>query len=82
MPVLKIPARKDAHGRSVGHTGQGGGYEETATVLFDLESDPGQEKPIIKPEIEKKMIQLMVDLMIRNEAPPEAFLRLGLNPRR
>lgn len=82
MPVLKIPARKDVHGRSVGHTGQGGGYEDTATVLFDLESDPGQEKPIIKPDIEKKMVQLMVDLMIRNEAPPEAFLRLGLNPQR
>lgn len=82
MPVLKIPALKDVHGRSVGHTGQGGGYEDTVTALFDLETDPGQEKPVIKPEIEKRMIQLMVDLMIHNEAPPEAFLRLGLNPRR
>jgi hypothetical protein len=42
VPLLKVPARRNAKGQPVGHTGQGSGYEDTTTVLFDLASDPAQ----------------------------------------
>jgi hypothetical protein len=48
------------------------------TLLFDLEKDPNQEHPIKDDEIEKRMIGLMVDLMRKNDAPPEQYTRLGL----
>ena len=48
------------------------------TMLFDLESDPGQEHPIDDPEVEKIMIEHLVRLMKENDAPPEQFQRLGL----
>ena len=48
------------------------------TLLFDLQSDPGQENPIDNPEVEKRMIQLMVDLMLENDSPAEQFTRLGV----
>jgi len=48
------------------------------SLLFDLEQDPGQEHPLKDAETEKRMIQLMVDLMKRNEAPIDQFERLGL----
>ena len=47
-------------------------------MLFDLETDPQQEHPIDDPEIEARMIALLVDLMKANDAPPEQFERLGL----
>jgi arylsulfatase A-like enzyme len=49
------------------------------TMLFDLKHDPKQEHPIDDPEIEARMIDLMVDLMKANDAPPEQFERLGLD---
>ncbi len=48
------------------------------SLLFDLETDPQQENPINNPEIEKHMIEMMVDLMKENDAPTEQFERLGL----
>ncbi|MCP4757104.1 MAG: sulfatase [Proteobacteria bacterium] len=48
------------------------------SLLFDLENDPEQEKPIIDFEVEKRMIKLMVDLMKENDAPVEQYVRLGL----
>jgi hypothetical protein len=48
------------------------------SLLFDLETDPKQEKPINDPGIEEHMIEMMVDLMKENDAPPEQFERLGL----
>jgi len=77
-PVLKVPGRRNADGQSVGHIGQGGGYEDTRTVLYDLESDPGQRTPMSNPAIEQRLLHSMRTLMIQNEAPPEAFARLGL----
>jgi arylsulfatase A-like enzyme len=49
------------------------------TMLFDLESDPGQQSPISDPEVEAKMIGHLTGLMHQAEAPPEQFERLGLN---
>jgi arylsulfatase A-like enzyme len=48
------------------------------TMLFDLQTDPGQEHPIDDPEIEMIMIQHLIRLMRANNAPPEQFERLGL----
>ena len=78
VPVLKVPGRRNADGQSVGHVGQGGGYEDTTTALYDLESDPGQLAPVANPTAEQRLLGLMRELMLKNEAPPEAFERLGL----
>jgi arylsulfatase A-like enzyme len=48
------------------------------TLLFDLQSDPGQENPLTDPEIEAMMIQHLIRLMQANDGPPEQFERLGL----
>jgi hypothetical protein len=62
----------------VGHTGQGSGYEDTTTVLFDLASDPAQLQPIRDAVVEARLMSQIGNLMEKNDAPPEAFLRLDL----
>jgi len=67
-PVMKIKSR-------------GSGWTDMhrfGTLLFDLQNDPKQEHPIDDPEIEARMIRLLVDLMKANNAPAEQFARLGL----
>jgi arylsulfatase A-like enzyme len=48
------------------------------TLLFDIESDPTQSQPIRNEQIELQMIENMVALMRRNNAPLEQYERLGL----
>ena len=48
------------------------------TMLFDIEADPFQEKPIHDENVERYLISEMVMLMTENDAPPEQFDRLGL----
>lgn len=48
------------------------------TLLFDLQSDPDQERPLIDDDLELRMINLMLGLMRINEAPAEQYERLGL----
>jgi hypothetical protein len=50
------------------------------SLLFDLETDPKQEHPINDPEVEERMIKLMIQLMKENDAPAEQYERLGLTP--
>ena len=67
-PVMKIPSRQTwvkAH--------------EFGTLLFDIDADPKQERPLQDPQIERRMIDLMVDLMRANDAPQEQYVRLGLS---
>ena len=78
VPLLKVPARRNAKGQPVGHTGQGSGYEDTTTVLFDLASDPAQLQPIRDAAVEERLLSQIGKLMEKNDAPPEAFLRLDL----
>lgn len=52
---------------------------EFGTMLFDLESDPNQERPIKNDKIEQKMINSMIKMMQENDAPKEQFHRLGYN---
>jgi len=48
------------------------------TLLFDLATDPAQEHPLDDPEVEARMIDLLIGLMVANDAPAEQFERLGL----
>jgi arylsulfatase A-like enzyme len=55
---------------------------QRGTALYDLETDPKQENPIVDPEVEEKMIGHIVKLMKENDAPIEQYERLGLKPER
>jgi hypothetical protein len=48
------------------------------TLLYDLEDDPRQERPMADDELELRMAQLLVDLMRDVDAPADQFQRLGL----
>lgn len=47
-------------------------------LLFDLAKDPGQEDPLRDTEIEQKMIEQMLELMKKNDAPMDQYERLDL----
>jgi arylsulfatase A-like enzyme len=53
------------------------------TLLFDLETDPQQERPLqsadVDPAVKQAMTRHLVRLMKENDAPPEQFERLGLD---
>ncbi|AEQ51270.1 sulfatase [Pelagibacterium halotolerans] len=51
---------------------------EFGTLLYDLQTDPGQTNPLDNPELETRMANLLVDLMRANDAPDSQFRRLGL----
>jgi len=48
------------------------------TLLFDLESDPHQEHPLLDDEIELRMLRLLARVMHDNDAPRSQFERLGI----
>ena len=48
------------------------------TLLFDLDTDPGQDHPIDDPAIELRMATLLVELMRANHSPASQYQRLGL----
>ncbi|MEG2404947.1 MAG: sulfatase, partial [Oscillospiraceae bacterium] len=48
------------------------------TMLFDLQKDPQQAHPIQNPEVQKRLIKLMRQLMQKNDAPMEQYERLGI----
>ncbi|MGB8452242.1 MAG: sulfatase/phosphatase domain-containing protein [Anaerocolumna sp.] len=48
-------------------------------LLFDLENDKNQMKPIQDAQIEARMRKLLIELMQQNDAPEEQYIRLGLN---
>jgi arylsulfatase A-like enzyme len=75
--VLKVPVIE----RSPMYNVYGpGALLEDDTRLYDLAKDPGQTQPLADPAQEERLTGVMVDLMAANEAPPEAFERLGLAP--
>jgi hypothetical protein len=70
-PLMKIPSQPSVRAHAFG------------TLLFDLDSDPGQIRPILPdaPEyaaLEAEMTAHLVRLMRENDAPVEQFERLGL----
>ena len=54
------------------------GKGRTATLLFDVQTDPGQTSPLVDVGLEVRMIKLMLFEMAQNECPPEQYVRLGL----
>jgi hypothetical protein len=65
--------------RSPMYTNYGpGALVDRETVLFDLQADPEQLRPVHNPEIEGRLSGLMAELMTATEAPDEAFARIGL----
>ncbi len=66
LPVLKVPTLAPTNPAAFG------------TLLFDLETDPEQENPLVDDVIELRMVGLLVELMRRNDAPAEQYVRLGL----
>ncbi len=65
-PVLRVP------GQAMGNPWWHG------SLLFDLGNDPLQRAPLVDDELELRMAGLMVELMRRNDAPADQFLRIGL----
>ena len=47
-------------------------------ALRPRDAIPGQEKPLHDEAVEARMVELMATLMRDNDAPPEAFARLGV----
>jgi arylsulfatase A-like enzyme len=76
-PVLKVPARRNQDGQPMGHTANWAFYD-CQTVLYDLQNDPDQSAPYRDPVEEKRLEDEMVKVMRANEAPPEAYTRLGI----
>jgi hypothetical protein len=68
MPLLKVPGHPFGHDHAY----------DVGTLLFDLEADPAQQHPLADVALELRMIDLMVGLMRRNDAPASQFERLGL----
>jgi len=66
VPLLRVEARPWIHAHRFG------------TLLFDLSTDPGQERPIHDAGIEARMVRLLIRLMLDNDTPIEQFERLGL----
>ncbi|MDQ2738126.1 MAG: sulfatase [Actinomycetota bacterium] len=48
------------------------------TLLYDLANDPHQQSPVVDDERELRMINLMLELMRKNDAPESQYERLGL----
>jgi hypothetical protein len=63
-PTMKIPTPRQW---------TGGG-----SLLFDLQSDPQQQRPLTDPKIENRMIDHMIRLMGQTDAPTEQYARMGL----
>lgn len=54
------------------------GPSEFGTLLYDLETDPGQVTPLRDTALELRMADLLVQLLRDNDAPPSQYERLGL----
>jgi hypothetical protein len=58
---------------------QGAGVQiDCTTRLFDLSTDPRQLTPVSDEDIEDRMVDIMVDMMLDNDAPKELFSRFEL----
>ena len=75
VKLMKIKARTARVFTSEKHPmGRG----RMATLLFNIQEDPGQTTPLNDIDIETKMITLMLQEMIQHDCPMEQYERLGL----
>ena len=75
VPVLRLPPKMDEDGMPV--EVQGMPFADQQSQLFDLQNDPRQEIPIDDPVKTEYMRQLIIQNMVRLDAPAEAFSRFG-----
>jgi hypothetical protein len=54
-------------------------HEHFGTLLFDLETDPGQTNPLKDAATERRMVAHMLRLMRECDAPAEQYQRIGLS---
>ena len=74
-PVLKVPvSNRSPMYRLFGP----GALLESQTRLYDVAADPKQQHPLDDAATEARLAAAMAGLMAANDAPPEAFARLGL----
>ncbi|MNW29213.1 Arylsulfatase [compost metagenome] len=66
MPVLQLSVPNYINSYQIGH------------LLFDMQQDPNQEHPLQEPELERQMIEKLIQKMKEIAAPEEEFERLGL----
>jgi len=52
--------------------------EDCQTVLYDIENDPKQVKPIKNPNTEKRLNELIALEFARHDAPLELYTHFGL----
>lgn len=75
-PTLRIGDRAEIQSNQ-------SGWSEAAhhfgTLLYDLHSDPKQTTPIDNPHIEAMMTTHLLNAMNACDAPPEQYIRLGLD---
>ncbi len=50
--------------------------EDTNTVLYDLETDPGQTTPVEDPAVMRRLNEALFRMMAENDAPAEAVRRM------
>ncbi|MBT3359295.1 MAG: sulfatase [Rhodospirillales bacterium] len=75
VPLLKVPSTP----KSPQYSRHGSGAQfDCNTKLYDVQADPLQQNPIEDKGVEERLRGLMVDLMIKNDAPPETYRRFGL----
>jgi hypothetical protein len=67
QPTLRCPARPFFRSQ-----------HEFGDLLFDLQTDPNQETPLQDPQLEARMVDLLLAQMQANDAPAEQYTRLGL----
>ena len=75
MPVLRIDALKDARRIPIHDDA---GFGDIGTKLFDLETDPAQEKPLRDTAVETRLIAAVAAIFAAHDAPPEIYHRYGL----
>ena len=75
VPLLKVPSTP----KSPQYSRHGAGAQfDPNTALYDVEADPMQMNRLDDPAVEERLARLMVDLMVRNDAPREAYRRFNL----
>ncbi|MFJ2133387.1 hypothetical protein ACIOMQ_21315 [Streptomyces sp. NPDC087845] len=66
VPLVRVPGHAMSNPYAFG------------TLLYDLETDPEQQHPLIDDELELRMATLLTDLLRASDAPREQYVRLGL----
>lgn len=68
MPVYRVPVKSSRHHNAPSYH-----------LLYNIEEDPFQQKPIRDSELEEKYVEKLKDLLHRYDAPNCQFTRLGLD---